>query len=136
MRLVGFARRIADNPVESIGLVLALGLTLIGLYLASPIYVVSPAGTLAAVFDNEAVRLVIAAGYLLAAAPFFVSLFSNANTHRFQRLSTFWMFIAYLFITFLRLLTSGYRPFTWVLSLALALIAAIIHLWINRRLNA
>lgn len=133
---MGFVHKITANPIESIGFILAAGLVLIGLYIASPLYVISTVGTLAYVFDNGLVRYAIATGYLMAAAPFFISLWRGANTQKFQKLSAFWMFIAFLFITFLRLLSTGPRPFTWVLSLTLALIAAVVHLWTDERTNA
>lgn len=119
---------LANNPMYAIGVILAIVLLCFGLYLGSPWYIGGPATSLGSIFDAQVSRLIIATCYIIPS----VGVLLGIKDIKARRVSTFFMFIAYLFATFFRIL-NGLDPTYWLFVLACALISGIVYLYVSLR---
>lgn len=125
----------ASRPMEAIETIIALVLFVFGCYLISPLYIEAPQTASSALASNPTALLIAGVGlYILPALPILLGLFwKRVNTLKWRTRSTFWMFIACMFITLLRLITIGFTPLVWLFTFALGLIAAVCFLYMRVR---
>lgn len=125
-RLEAAIRRITRKPLESIGLLMAVSLVLVGLYVLSPWYV-------GVVVPITSVKIVVGIFYVLMGLPFLVKGF-HAIPKWVANLSSNCIFVGYFFTTLLIFITVGPTPVYWVWPLVGTLIALVVHVWVVRRL--
>ncbi len=131
-RLIEVIKQAAVRPVQAIQGVIALVSLILGIYIASPVYVASSGSAVAQAFQDIFWQqaLVGLGFFILPALPILLSFFfMRFATTKWYTRSTFWMFCGFLFISFLRIITVGVFPVTWVLSIAIALVVGICHLY-------
>lgn len=129
-RMIWIARR----PVESIIFMMACALLGFGLYVLSPWYVVSDTASIQASIFGEIERYVIGIVFTLTAVPGLVGVFlKDPLSSALLKMSTFWMFLDFLFLAVLRLSTIGWAPPHWMPLLVLALVAGFNRVYLQVR---
>lgn len=121
-------RSIGDKPLQVIEWILSLAILAFGLYLVSPFYHETPGTALGSMFGHTGV---ISLGILLI-----VSAVSNGaalirGSLKWRSRCSFWLFMGYLFLTIVRVLSFGFTPLIWIFVLVGALISAVAHLRIR-----
>lgn len=121
----------AENyPHLVVQVALSVCLIITGLYIVGPWYVGGVA-TVFVYFDSDLIRL--AAGFLYFGSGT-ANLFGVAkHSVEWRYWGTLAVFLSFVAMTLLRLLTFGFTPITWVLMLTLAVIAAIKHVGESHR---
>src|SRR5690242_20260976 len=90
-----------ENPVYTIGFILALALFIFGIYSFGPWYVAAPTSALGQVFEADLVRSIVSIFYIIPSAGVLI----GAKKKSWRRWSTFGTSLAYLFLALLRLTT-------------------------------
>lgn len=119
-------RLITFRPLSVIETILAVVLVIFGIYLDSPFYESFPTTSIGAVFEADLARLLISLVYLVPPALLLIG--HRKSSDKFRSVGLFGIFLAYFFITILRLATFGWQPLSWLFTLALAIIAAIVFI--------
>lgn len=107
-------------------IVLALTLIISGIYISGPWYVGGSTTAVGVSLDAGITRVVTGSAYLAAGAIGLIGVVTGDLRAKYY--GTLAVFLSYSFMTILRLLTFGWTPMFWLLILAVALIAGIIHL--------
>lgn len=110
---------------------LAVALLITGVYIAGPWYVGGNLTAIGVLSDSAIGHTVIGTGYTVAGGIGLYGVTRNSVKGRYW--GTMLMFGAFVFMAILRLLTIGLTPIIWVLILALALIAGVLHILESRR---
>lgn len=118
---------LASNPVYTIGVVASVALLLFGLYTIGPWYVTVPTGTIGQVFDTQIARIIVSLLYIIPSLGVIIGITKKS----WRRWATFGAFLAYLFLSVLRLTAIGFVPFIWVFILADAIIMGVVYLWVS-----
>jgi hypothetical protein len=120
-----------EKPEYLIQIFLALALLATGVYIAGPWYVGGSTTAIGVLSDSFIGHTVIGIGYAISGV---VGLFGVIfNSVRGRYWGTMLMFTAFIFMVLLRLFAIGLTPIIWVLILALALIAGVLHIVESRR---
>ncbi len=126
MRFLRLLQRIVDHPIESIALVLAGGLVIyalmFGIVTFTGTYEISPG----AVLDTKNIRYLFCLIYAACGIPFIYSYVRGKAKAGDKML---YVFIAYLSILLLRLMSVGFFPLVWFFILLCTIIAAFIYFW-------
>lgn len=128
-RLVRLVTGVAQKPTEAIEYIIATAVFLVGLWFLSPYYKPSTS-VQSQIWENAhvpqftgAVQSVIAAFLLFALVRK-----SWARRQTVRRLTTFAIFVLYLFYGFSSTIILGMGRVSWISTYALALIAGVAHL--------
>lgn len=124
IRWKGHGQRIAAIPVPATLFVLALGLFLMGAYIASPWNV--PSTPVARTFHQEIAEVLFGCLYMLLGAMGWLG--SLINSRRLTIISPYALMMGYTFLGLLRIIVAGWFPVTWLLLFMLAIIAGICRL--------
>jgi hypothetical protein len=131
MKILKWLRVSANNPIESIVFIFALGLFVFSIYLAIPqdalTHVVSP------ITQNFAVQVqawFVAGIMLLCSVPGLIfPFFKNQARIKLLKIASFCLFATFFFLSALRVLTFGWIPLNWVTTLMISLVSGIIRLF-------
>lgn len=125
----GIIQVIAKNPVESILVIISLGLLIYGLYLLSPIYVPNYSSPLSALSTRVA-EYALGAAWVGASVPCLIFPLTN-NKNDTLMLGSLFLFLSFFFLFFLRVLVIGWFPLTWLPLLTISLIAGVLRLYLK-----
>jgi hypothetical protein len=131
MKILTWLRASANNPVESIVFICALGLFVFAIYLAIPQasleHIASP------ITQNFAVQVqawFIAGVMFLCSLPgLLFPLFKGAVRTKTLKLASFCLFATFFFLSVLRVMTFGWIPLNWVTTLMISLINGVARLF-------
>lgn len=123
-------RKIAGNPIKWIEAVYSIPLLLFAIYLVSPLYHVVTATSISLSFETFSGRVTLCIFYGLPALVTLVGLLTPkwSLSNKLRSYGAFLQALGYLFLTTLRWITIGFFPVLWMFTLALSLIAAVVHL--------
>jgi hypothetical protein len=110
---------------------LAVALLITGVYIAGPWYVGGSTTAIGVLSDSSIGHIVIGTSYMTTGAVGLYGVVRNSARGRYW--GTMLMFGAFFFMVLLRLLTIGFTPIIWVLILALAFTAGVLHIIESRR---
>lgn len=130
--MLNFFVKVARDPFRYIEFIIALLLIIGGLYIGSPFYLAAPEAGATAVgqaLSNQTSYYIFAFVYALPGLSLFYGLIRRKD--KWVELSLYWCYVLILFTVILILATTGLRPLTWLTTLSLGLISAI--LWIRKR---
>lgn len=136
MRVIEVFKSSATRPIEAIESIIAIVCLVFGIYLASPFYVSSINSAVSLAFIDKPVQKLFVAVFLfiIPSMPIILSLFFKSfATRQWRAHSMFAMFVAFIFLTILRLITIGLVPAVWLFTLALGLISAVCYLYTRVR---
>lgn len=128
-RLMRFVRTAAEKPTEVIEGIIALAVTLVGLWFISPFYKASTSVS-AQIWENGHIPQYTGAAQSVVGALLLFALVRKgwARRQAVRRQTTFAIFILYLFYGFSSTLILGMGRVSWIATFALALIAGVTHL--------
>lgn len=112
---------IRREPFIAIELIWGLALFFDGLYLLLPNYVAVNGTVLAEFVTSPYVSIGIAVFYIVVGVVTVLAALAN----RFRNISTFLLFLVFLFTMLIRLLAVGFFPTTWVWPALLAVTVAV-----------
>jgi hypothetical protein len=118
-------KKLKNDPVYVIGVILSVVLLLFAVYFIGPWYPVEGGGAIAAAAGAQTTRAVLGIFYTVAGGLTLLGI----SHHRLRAYGTFGMFLAYLFVGMLRLFAIGVFPVVWLFPLALALVSGVIYLY-------
>lgn len=128
-RLVRFARAVSEKPTEAIEGIIALAVTLVGLWFISPFY--KPSDSVSAqAWASGTIPQYIGAFQTVVGATLLFALVRKgwARRQTIRRMTTFVIFILYLFYGLSSTIILGMGRVSWIATYALALIAGVAHL--------
>jgi len=122
----------ARSPIEGVISIFSIGLFLYALYLISPWYHANYNVATAALQRNA--EYALGAFLILVTLPGIIAPFLKAKK-RFKALeiSSFGIFLGFLFLTALRIIFFGWIPVTWMPSVLISFASAYINLWLKVR---
>ncbi|QNN99248.1 hypothetical protein SEA_FAUST_171 [Streptomyces phage Faust] len=128
-RLVRFARAVAEKPTEAIEGIIAMAVTLVGIWFISPFYKATTSVS-AQAWANGTIPQYIGAFQAVVGAILLFALVKKSWARRqaARRLTTFAIFILYLFYGLSSTIILGLGRVSWIATFALALIAGVAHL--------
>lgn len=126
----------STRPVEAIEAIVALVTMVVGLYVASPWYVVSPGAAVGQAFDTSIQHVIVGLMFfIIPAIPTLLALFiDRCNTYRMRRIGTFMLFVSLLFVAILQTFVVGLVPLSWLYILGLSLVSGICYLYVGQKL--
>lgn len=134
MRSLGFLVRLFRNPVEGVLWIFSTGLFLYSCYFLSPVYEATYGTIIPAAGLQRGVELALGLFLLLASLPGVVAPFiRKVRRARSLKLGTFSVFLAFLFLTILRIAIFGLVPASWIPMLLICLASAYLHIWLKVR---
>ncbi|QWT30045.1 membrane protein [Streptomyces phage TunaTartare] len=128
-RLVRYARAAAEKPTEAIEAIIATSATLVGIWFVSPYY--KPAESVSAqAWANGTIPQWIGAFQTILGLTLLFALVrkSWARRQAVRRMTTFAIFILYLFYGLSSTIILGLGRVSWITTYALALTAGVVHL--------
>lgn len=128
-RLVKFATAVAEKPTEAIEAIIGTAVLLVGLWFISPFYKASES-VAATIWESSHIPEYIGGAQAIAAS-FLLFALARKNWNKRQavrRMTTFAIFVLYLFYGFSSTIILGLGRVSWIASFALALIAGVVHL--------
>lgn len=128
-RLAKFATAVAEKPTEAIEAIIGMAVLLVGLWFVSPLYKASES-VAAMIWESSHIPEYIGGGQVVIASFLLLALMrKNWNKRQaVRRMTTFAIFILYLFYGFSSTIILGLGRVSWIASFALALIAGVVHL--------
>jgi hypothetical protein len=128
-KLMKFARATSERPLEAIETIIGIAVLLVGLWFVSPFYKPSES-VAAAIWESNHIPEYIG-GVQAVVASFLLFALARKNWDKRQairRMTTFAIFVLYLFYGFSSTIILGLGRVSWIASFALALIAGVVHL--------
>lgn len=122
------------NPDLVIQVILATVLVITGTYVAGPWYIGGTTTAVGVTLDSNIARIAAGSFYLFSGSANLFGITKDSEKWRYW--GTLATFLSFTFMTLLRLFTFGLTPIVWLIILALALIAGIMHLRESRRTDA
>lgn len=128
-RLVKFARTVAEKPTEVIEGIISVAVTLVGLWFLSPFYDTSTSVSAQAWASGTIPRYIGAFQSVVGVVLLFALVRKGwARRQAVRRMTTFAIFILYLFYGFSATIILGLGRVSWIATFALALISGVAHL--------
>lgn len=118
----------ARNPVESVVFIFSTGLFLFSCYMLTPLYAATY--VISSGFPTRLGELGLGLLFLLASVPGMTSMFYK-NQKKVLKLSTFNLFLSFLFLFVLRVLVQGWFPLTWIYPLMISLAHGALRLYLE-----
>lgn len=128
---MGRSLKALRSPVEGIVWIYSTGLFFYACFLASPFYATGTGSVVSAGLPRMA-SYVLAGVFILASLPGMIAPFL-ANKTRALKFTTFGIFLAFMFLTILRVVIVGWIPVTWFPTLLVSLTSGYLHLWLKVR---
>lgn len=128
---MGRALKALRSPVEGVVWIYSTGLFLYACYVASPFYSTGTGSVVSTGLPRIA-AYVLALVFALAALPGLIAPLLSDRT-RALKLTTFGVFLAFMFLTILRIVIVGWIPVTWFPTLLVSLTSGYLHLWLKVR---
>ena len=128
-RLVRFARAVAERPTEAVEAIIAVAVSLVGIWFLSPYY--KPSTSVSAqAWASGTIPQYIGAFQAVVGLMLIFALVRKgwARRQAVRRQTTFAIFILYLFYGFSSTIILGLGRVSWIATFALALISGVAHL--------
>lgn len=132
-RVLKIADWIETHPDLMVQGILSTVLVITGLYIAGPWYVGGPTTAVGVGLEGDLARIITGLFYLVSGATNLIGIAKSSVKWRYS--GTLAVFLSYVFMGLLRLLTFGWTPIFWVLIFGMATIAGVKHLRESRRLT-
>jgi hypothetical protein len=123
---------LARHPVETVIFIISLGLFAFAVYMLSPAYEGAFASPIKAGLEGRTQEYIAATVFLITSLFGLVApIVTDGLSVRLFKYGSFFMFLDFLFLTFIRIIVVGWTPWTWEPTLMIAVIGGILRLFLE-----
>jgi len=123
---------LARHPVETVIFIISLGLFVFSVYMLSPAYMGAFNSPVKAGLDGRTQEYITGIFFFVTSSFGLIAPFVKENLRlRLLKLGSFFMFVNFLFLTILRIITIGWTPWTWEQSLTIAAVCGVLRIFLE-----